>query len=92
MDLKYKNWRNFAKTFVSVLNLRGQPVSITYSDEEIQPTIKKSTEICEALKLANSGEILCLSEANLNCPGGRWHVGLGEKREGCQLYPFIHEI
>lgn len=84
MGLKFQNWRHFADTFVSVLKLQGQPVSITYSDEEVQSTIKKDTEICQALKHAHSGEILCLSKTSLTCPGGRWHVGFGEKKEGIE--------
>ncbi len=77
-------WKYFTDTLVSVLKLQGQPISITYSDEEIQSTIDKATEICQALKLANSGEILCLSETNINCQGGRWHTGFGEKRENLE--------
>ncbi len=84
MDLQFENWRNFAETFVSVLKLQGQPVSITYSDEEIQSTIDSPTPICQALKLADSGEIICLNKASITCPGGRWHVGFGEKREGIE--------
>jgi uncharacterized protein (DUF169 family) len=84
MEFQTRNWKEFAEIFVSVLELRGQPISVTYSDEDIQSTIDKGIEICDALKLARSGEIISMSKATCTCPGGRWHVGLGEKREGIE--------
>ena len=84
MDLDFGKWNHFAGIFVSVLELQGQPISITYSDEEVQPTIEKAIEICQALKLARSGDVICMSKANCSCPGGRWHLGLGKKRENLE--------
>ncbi len=84
MDLDFGRWNHFAGIFVSVLELQGQPISITYSDEEVQPTIEKAIEICQALKLARSGDVICMSKANCSCPGGRWHVGFDEKMEGLE--------
>ena len=76
-------WRDFADTFVSVLELHGQPISVTYSDEEVQSTVKKPMRVCQALKQVNSGGIICMDE-RMSCPGGRWHLGFGEKSEGLE--------
>lgn len=84
MSLYFENWKNFTDTFVSVLELQGQPISITFSDDEVQSTYDKATEICSAIQLARSGEIICMSKTQCTCPGGRWHVGFGEKREGLE--------
>lgn len=84
MSSYFSNWKDFAETLVSVLELQGQPISITYSDEEVESTVDRSIAICEALTLARSGEILCVGEDKCACPGGRWHLGYGEKREGLE--------
>ncbi|MFX0086130.1 MAG: DUF169 domain-containing protein [Candidatus Hodarchaeota archaeon] len=84
MDLNYRNWKSYADILVSVLELKGYPISVTYSDEEAQATIKKAIEICQALKLASSGDIICMSKNSCSCPGGRWHVGFGDKKEGLE--------
>jgi len=84
MELQTGNWKEFATILVSVLELQGHPISITYSDEDVQSTIEKATEICQAFKLAQSGEIISMNKNTCPCPGGRWHVGFGEKREGLE--------
>lgn len=84
MKLQTGNWKGFADILVSVLELQGQPISVTYSDEDVQSTIEQASEICDALKLAQSGEIISMSKKTCTCPGGRWHVGFGEKREGIE--------
>ena len=34
-------WQDYAEQLTSVLEIRGNPIAITYTDEDIQPTIKK---------------------------------------------------
>jgi uncharacterized protein (DUF169 family) len=84
MDLNYDNWKLFADEFVSVLELQKQPIAITYSNEEVQSTMKKAITICKALQLVSSGEIICMSKTKCACPGGKWHVGFAEKRDGIE--------
>ena len=84
MDLNYDNWKLFADEFVSVLELQKQPIAITYSNEEVQSTMKKAITICKALLLVSSGEIICMSKTKCACPGGKWHVGFAEKRDGIE--------
>ena len=76
-----KNWHSHAEPLVSVLGLKGQPIAVTYTDEEIEPTISKGMDVCSALLKVRDGEIICLSKLKCTCPGGRWHLGLGEKRD-----------
>ncbi|UCE05395.1 MAG: DUF169 domain-containing protein [bacterium] len=77
-------WQNYAEAFVSVLELKGQPVAITYTDKEIESTITKGMDICRALLLARAGEIICINKTKCTCPGGRWHLGLGKRMKGLE--------
>ncbi|NVM27766.1 MAG: DUF169 domain-containing protein [Candidatus Helarchaeota archaeon] len=79
-----KNWQNLAESFVSVLELKGQPIAVTYTDKEIEPTIKKGLDVCATLKKARDGEIIRLNKVKCTCPGGRWHLGLAGKMEGLE--------
>ncbi len=75
-----KIWQSYSEDFVSVLELKGNPIAITYTNEEIEPTIKKSLDVCIAILKAREGEIISLSKVKCTCPGGRWHLGLAPKR------------
>ena len=86
MNLSTADWQKYAESFVSVLELKGQPVSITYTDEEIEPTIKKGVCACQALLMARNGELLQLNKTKCSCPGGRWHLGLGKKMQGLEKF------
>ncbi|MHA1324232.1 MAG: hypothetical protein ACTSRL_15705 [Candidatus Helarchaeota archaeon] len=59
-----ESWQKYAAPFVSTLDLKGAPVSITYTDEEIEPTIRKGMCVCKAILLAREGEIVRLSSPN----------------------------
>ncbi|MHA1357107.1 MAG: DUF169 domain-containing protein [Candidatus Helarchaeota archaeon] len=84
MDSTTADWRKYAASFTSVLELTGQPVAVSYTDEEIEPTIKKSMCVCKAILLARDGDIICLNKNKCSCPGGRWHIGLDKKMEGLE--------
>jgi uncharacterized protein (DUF169 family) len=81
-----KDWCEYAERFAAVLELRGSPISVTYTDKEIQPTVTKAMCVCKALLLARDGKIIRLNKAKCTCPGGRWHVGLGKKMEGLEKF------
>jgi uncharacterized protein (DUF169 family) len=78
------DWRNYADHFVSVLELKGQPVAVTYTDKDIEPTVNKSMCVCKAILMARDGAIIRLNKTKCSCPGGRWHIGLGKKMEGLE--------
>ena len=77
-------WQKYAEELVSVLGITGQPIAITYTDKEIEPTIKKGLDVCTVLLNVRDGEIVRLSKTKCTCPGGRWHLGFGEKRMGLE--------
>ena len=76
-----KIWQIHAESLISVLDLKGHPIAITYTDEEVEPTITKGMDVCTTLLKVRDGEIIRLNKTKCSCPGGRWHLGLGEKRD-----------
>ena len=84
MSQPKKKWQSYAEPLVSVLGLKGQPVAITYTDEEIEPTIETGIDACVAFLKARDGEIIRLSKTKCTCPGARWHLGLTKKRENLE--------
>jgi len=79
-------WQGFADELISVLELRGFPVAITYTDEEIEPTVQKGVSVCKAILLARDGEIIQLNKAKCTCPGGKLHCGLGKGMPGLEKF------
>lgn len=79
-----EKWQEYAEELVEVLELKGQPIAITYTDEEIESTVNKGSDVCSVLLKARNGEIICLSKAKCTCPGGKWHLGFAEKRIGLE--------
>lgn len=77
-------WQIYAEELIKVLEIKGYPIAITYTDKEVEPTIKKGLEVCSSLLKVRDGEIVRLNKAKCTCPGGRWHLGLGEKRLGLE--------
>ena len=77
-------WQGYADPFISVLELRGFPVAITYTDEEIEPTVQKGMCVCKAILMAREGEIIRLNKAKCTCPGGTFHCGLGKEMPGME--------
>jgi len=76
-----KFWQKYSESLVSVLGIKGNPIAVTYTDEEIQPTITEGMDVCVSLLKARDGEIISLSKIKCRCPGGKWHLGLGPKRD-----------
>lgn len=84
MSSKESEWQEFEDPFVKVLELRGHPVAVIYTDEDIEPTVDKGMCVCKAILLARDGEIIRLNKTKCTCPGGRWHVGFGKRMEGLE--------
>ncbi|NVM02188.1 MAG: DUF169 domain-containing protein [Candidatus Helarchaeota archaeon] len=83
-NIKQPKWQVYAEELVSVLGIKGQPVAITYTDKEIEPTINKRLDVCTTLLKVRDGEIVRLSKTKCSCPGGKWHLGFAEKRLGLE--------
>lgn len=79
-------WQEFADSFISVLELQGFPVAITYTDEEIEPTVRKGMSVCKAILMARDGEIILMNKAKCTCPGGKLHCGLGKGMPGMEKF------
>ncbi len=74
-------WKDYAGRLKELLGLPGEPVAVTYTNEEVGgPRI--NVAICQALKLADAGESFIVEAGNSACPGGTWHCGLAEPVSG----------
>ena len=79
-------WQKYAEEFISVLELKGDPIAVTYTDEDVEPTIKKGMDVCKTLLLVRDGEIIQLNKIKCTCPGGKWHLGLAKKMKGLEKF------
>ncbi len=74
-------WKDYAAQLKELLGLPGEPVAVTYTNDEIEGERKK-VQFCRALKEAEAGTSFIIEEANSVCPGGTWHCGLSEPVSG----------
>ncbi len=79
------DWTEYASNIQELPNLKGEPVAITYSMHRAFGALKGKHRICDSLLLANNGETIDLTLNTCACPGGSWHVGLGQYPEGEQF-------
>jgi uncharacterized protein (DUF169 family) len=84
MDYDIDFVKKKTEELIEVLNLIGKPISITYTDKEVKSVMDKPLAICHVLNLVRSGGIICIDEDKCSCPGGKWHMGFGEKRQGLE--------
>ncbi|OPX22429.1 MAG: hypothetical protein B1H03_04420 [Planctomycetales bacterium 4484_113] len=75
-------WKEYAPEIKEVLELEGSPVAITYSQEPAPDSAGGRHRVCEALLRARDGDVIDLTAENSACPGGTWHLGLGEAPKG----------
>jgi uncharacterized protein (DUF169 family) len=75
-------WQDYAKTLKDVLELKGSPVSITYTDKDLSHLAKDRCAACDAFARARQGETIVLNRENSTCQGGTWHLGLGPAPQG----------
>ncbi|MHB8780874.1 MAG: DUF169 domain-containing protein [Candidatus Geothermincolia bacterium] len=83
-------WREQAARLRELLDLAGQPIAVTYTNEDA-PGPREKISICAALKRAAQGDSFIIEEENSACPGGTWHCGLkepvaGSAKRGLQWY------
>ncbi|MDY6965184.1 MAG: DUF169 domain-containing protein [Halobacteriota archaeon] len=78
-------WEEYSDQIKELLKLKGSPVAITYS---MKPPSTSSTSadgkyrVCDAFLEARDGKIIDLTVKSSACPGGTWHLGLGERPKG----------
>jgi uncharacterized protein (DUF169 family) len=77
-----KEWREFAPEIGELLELRGSPVSVTYSEEAPTGAAEGRFWACEAIQKARDGDIIDLTASSCSCYGGLWHLGLRPEPEG----------
>jgi len=75
-------WQKYSDEIIEVLNLKGNPVAITYSMSVPQTSIKGKYRVCDAFLLARDGKTIDLTAKSSSCQGGTWHLGLGERTKG----------
>jgi uncharacterized protein (DUF169 family) len=75
-------WNDYAAEIKELLGLKGEPVAITYSMEPPAAAERGRHRVCDALLLASHGKVIDLTRSSSACPGGTWHLGLGEQPTG----------
>jgi uncharacterized protein (DUF169 family) len=75
-------WNDYATEIKELLGLKGKPVAITYSMQPPAAAESGTHRVCDALLLASHGKVIDLTESTSACPGGTWHLGLGERPTG----------
>ncbi len=71
-----------ASLLKKVLELKKEPLSITFTNEPIYTDYNGKISICKALKEAGEGNSFVINLENSACPGGNWHCGLSEVPAG----------
>ena len=77
-----KEWQEYGAQIKDVIGLEGDPVAITYSMRPPSTSSNGKHRVCDALLLARAGQVIDLTAATSSCPGGTWHLGLGERPKG----------
>jgi uncharacterized protein (DUF169 family) len=75
-------WREYAGEIKEVLGLRGSPVAVTYSMGPPSKASSGKCRVCDAFLQARDGKVIDLTAKSSACPGGTWHLGLGERPKG----------
>lgn len=75
-------WKRLAPEIAELLDLKGSPVSVTYSQQAPADAAEGKYWACEAFQKARDGEIIDLTASSCSCYGGLWHLGLRPKPEG----------
>lgn len=76
------SWKGYSKTLKEVLGIGGSPIAITYSMKPVSGAQKGKYRVCNLLLKVRDGAIFNLNKENSACPGGTWHLGLGERPSG----------
>jgi uncharacterized protein (DUF169 family) len=75
-------WQGYATQIKELLSLKRSPVAITYSMDPPSSSEKGLHRVCDAFLTASNGKVIDLTASTSGCPGGTWHLGLGERPTG----------
>jgi uncharacterized protein (DUF169 family) len=75
-------WKEYASEITELLGLKGSPIAITYSMEPPSKAVARRCRVCDAFLQARDGKVIDLTAETSACPGGTWHLGLGEHPKG----------
>ncbi len=75
-------WKDYAVQIRELLELKGNPVAITYSMKPSSASIDGKYRVCDAVLHARDGRVIDLTASTSACAGGTWHLGLGERPKG----------
>lgn len=78
-----EQWSEQAAELTRIFELAHKPVSVTFTNDDIEAEKPRKTWICRALKQAAlAGEAYVLDKETSACPGGSWHCGLSDPPGG----------
>jgi len=77
-----REWKDYGGEIREVLGLEGNPVAITYSMKAPSASSDEKYRVCDAFLQARDGKVIDLTASTSACPGGTWHLGLGERPKG----------
>lgn len=75
-------WTTHADEIRELLPLKGNAVAVTYSMNPPSTSVKGKHRVCNAFLRARDGVVIDLTVSTSACPGGTWHLGLGERPKG----------
>jgi len=75
-------WNDYATEVEELLGLKGKPVAVTYSMQPPSASESGTHRVCDAFLLASQGKVIDITQSTSGCPGGTWHLGLGERPTG----------
>lgn len=75
-------WTTHGDEIRELLRLKGNAMGITYSMNPPSTSVKGKHRVCDAFLRARGGEVIDLTVSTSACPGGTWHLGLGERPKG----------
>ena len=75
-------WTAYSDEIGELLGIEGNPVAVTYSMKSPSTSDKGKHRVCDALLRARDGKVIDLTVSTSACPGGTWHLGLGERPKG----------
>lgn len=72
------NFEELSNIFKQTLNLKNEPLAITFTNDEVSSGKYEKTAICKAIKLAAEGDCYVIDENVSTCPGGSRYCGFTE--------------
>lgn len=73
--MKIEDWQASAGTFKETFKLKGEPISVTYTDRKYSTDDENPYTVCKALLLVRNGKTIYLTKKNCLCPGGAHYLG-----------------